>query len=1462
MTFNHKILDLIKSLNLFINNAERVINQAVNDNALQKKKVEDAFNSAVQKLRFDLQSKRDNLQASGNRLIKDAENILANIRFLEDKLMLLDRHYCTTKVKKEHELKGRKAASFMGEEDAFSALKAIREQFEVLSAKYSRTPPSKLLDTLNYHLSSARKKDYEQLIVLQNTTVVLLDEIRSGVPELTLESVSQLDASYHSELASLKASHLAAQDRISKAYEQDSLLVAEALSTRLDTILPDVLVQQYAVMARKYLRKTSAVNTASRPDDGLVLGFLNYPFQANIRSKALKELLAQKCAALLQRDGTLAIPLYMSPKENFNLLVSVDAACAAEKLAFAHAVMMEHLKGWPVGHVLFTVVDPESRGNSISPFFDLKKRLPEIFYKKTLVEADDIYHRLEEMSAFVDSTIQTLLTNQYDTLHAYQAKHPDYDLQTQLLLIFDFPKAFNEASTALLRNLLRNGHRCCVHVLMVETAEEDPAARHINQTGARQARDLCALFKQSADSLMFSGLRFTYEQLPGKQELAEFFSKYHLSYESSKNKGIALPSMIRGLLEADDSASIQQQVTAIQDHMASYQTQRNQVPPPAMEFPASVTLGTMDYPMDLFTDKKAYKTLQKSFCVSAPGLVDLSVARLPFLCDLDRPFNLYLPATPQTHEQILAFTHHVMWRFFATLPVSKLNVIIMDGERCGNSVTPFLDFINKVPEVFDQEIHINQEDMYDQLRKLDETISSFIRNKLGNRYANIIEYNRHFSKRQEAVTLLVIYDFPTGFDARNLELLLRILKNGSKCGIYTLLTHQTALAFPGYDRTEERLEELKSHFAEIACRNNGMVLLPYNLPVSAGFEMTDDEIDDFSRKYLQAHRSIMKQGVPFEHILSPQHFAETSQDKLTLPMGLGDAESVVSLSLGEGSSHHGLIVGATGSGKSTLLHTLILSGMLQYSPSQLHLYLMDFKSGTEFKVYESERLPHIQLLALDAMQEFGESILEELVRIMEQRSSLFREAGQPNLSGYVRATGRPMARILVIIDEFQVLFNDAFNRKVAQHCAVLTQRIVTEGRSFGIHLLMATQTTRSLMNLTLSHGTIEQMRVRFALKSGEDDARYLFGDRNDSLALDLMRGPIGTTVMNPEYTESNIIAFQTARCDDDAKQKYLALIAREFQSAPYHLRIFEGSRVTQVLDFFQSQGLGLTSKSPATIHLGSLIKVGPPFSLVVDYRKKHNLLICGTDAAMAGNLTNLYLLSVLLYRNSTVYCVDGEILLGESVNQEYNQVFSSFTDRFHLAGNRGDIIRFINSIYDLYLQRKRQPSDRQVFLVIRNLQYIDILRKMFADERVDAGEYEPAPAFGLPEAATVDSALDLLASLDLSGSELSVTEKLLKLVDDGPAYGFNTVVSSTEFRVIQESMQYGSQILPKFPERIIFSLNDHDSDSLIDGVSTSSLQNGIVYFSDGAGNTFQFKPYIMPDPEALKTFLNSQAGER
>ena len=787
------------------------------------------------------------------------------------------------------------------------------------------------------------------------------------------------------------------------------------------------------------------------------------------------------------------------------------------------------------------------------------------------------------------------------------------------------------------------------------------------------------------------------------------------------------------------------------------------------------------------------------------------------------------------------------------MPVTKVNVCVFDGEQRGNSIIPFLEFRKRSPETFDQKIYTSQEAMADRLLKINAQIDEFIQEKLGNRYKDILDYNLNTPNRAEPITLLILYDFPSGMDGRSIDLLTNILRNGNKCGVFTIICYNPNITFSRYESIDERLEQISRYCAVVDYKDGHYSLLPYNLQINTPELLSYNAVDEFIQDYVEKAEAIKKQGLSFKDILSKELFSMNSSKSMKIPVGVGDGDSIVSITIGEGSSHHGLIAGATGSGKSTLLHTLIMSSMLHYSPDQLHLYLMDFKSGTEFKIYESVKLPHIQLLALDAMQEFGESILENLVAEMEKRGSLFKEAGQTSLKGYVQATGKALPRILVIMDEFQILFNDSTNRKVAMNCAELTKRIVTEGRAFGIHLLMATQSTKVISDLTLSHGTIEQMRIRIGLKCGENDARYLFSDQNDTKALAMMKGPIGTAVMNLDYTEQPNIGFRVAYCDDKTQRYYLDLISKTYADQPYSLQTFEGGRTTKLLDYFAEANIGTTNDLPAKIHMGTLIKVAPPFAITIDKKKKHNLLVCGSNERMANTVSNNYIVSALLNQSATVYCVDGDKLVGDDDSGDVYTALNESCDRFKLAQNRADIIMFINEVYRSYQAWKKQNSDDVIFVIIKNLQFLDIVKSMFKGEVIDESEFiendvtEPEVDLANPFAAVNN----MFANRG-SDDNLSVGEKLIKLIEDGSGFGIHFVVTSLEYQTVRECMYYGENILTKFPERIIFSLGSNDADNLIENVSVAGLRDNTAYFTDGVKNTFQMKPYITPNAAEIR----------
>ena len=188
---------------------------------------------------------------------------------------------------------------------------------------------------------------------------------------------------------------------------------------------------------------------------------------------------------------------------------------------------------------------------------------------------------------------------------------------------------------------------------------------------------------------------------------------------------------------------------------------------------------------------------------------------------------------------------------------------------------------------------------------------------------------------------------------------------------------------------------------------------------------------------------------------------------------------------------HAFLGGKSGSGKSNLVHVLIHGLLNNYSPSELELYILDCKEGTEFNAYAVNPVPQIKLVTLDSNIEYGLSILEYLNEEIRRRGTVFRSAGATKIQEF-REKGGQMPRILLIIDEFQKLFDG--RREITERVTKEFTNLFKQGRSFGVHVQLATQ---SLMGLgEYIHPFKTQLGCRIALSCSEDDSRLILSDSN------------------------------------------------------------------------------------------------------------------------------------------------------------------------------------------------------------------------------------------------------------------------------------------------------------------------------------------------------------------------------
>lgn len=156
---------------------------------------------------------------------------------------------------------------------------------------------------------------------------------------------------------------------------------------------------------------------------------------------------------------------------------------------------------------------------------------------------------------------------------------------------------------------------------------------------------------------------------------------------------------------------------------------------------------------------------------------------------------------------------------------------------------------------------------------------------------------------------------------------------------------------------------------------------------------------------------------------------------------------------------HGLLGGMTGSGKSEALKTIILALAVTHHPYDLNFALVDFKGGAAFN--ELRKLPHTVgvITDIESNATFAERVIQSLSGEIERRKMILENAratfrfGGSHIDEYREKlrTRRPLPRLLVVFDEFAEFKtrNPAESRKLIG--------IARQGRSLGVHLLLATQ---------------------------------------------------------------------------------------------------------------------------------------------------------------------------------------------------------------------------------------------------------------------------------------------------------------------------------------------------------------------------------------------------------------------
>ena len=177
------------------------------------------------------------------------------------------------------------------------------------------------------------------------------------------------------------------------------------------------------------------------------------------------------------------------------------------------------------------------------------------------------------------------------------------------------------------------------------------------------------------------------------------------------------------------------------------------------------------------------------------------------------------------------------------------------------------------------------------------------------------------------------------------------------------------------------------------------------------------------------------------------------------------------------------------------------------------------------------------MIAVESEREFGLSVLQRLDVELKRRGDMYREPGVQDLAGYREARPDRPCRASCSSSTSSRSSSSRTTRS-PRRSSLLLDRLVRQGRAFGIHVILGSQTLGGAYSLARS--TLGQMAVRIALQCSEADAHLILSE--DNTAARLLTRP-GEAIYNDAngMIEGNNL-FQVVWLSDERREEYLPRI--------------------------------------------------------------------------------------------------------------------------------------------------------------------------------------------------------------------------------------------------------------------------------------------------------------------------------
>jgi len=713
-----------------------------------------------------------------------------------------------------------------------------------------------------------------------------------------------------------------------------------------------------------------------------------------------------------------------------------------------------------------------------------------------------------------------------------------------------------------------------------------------------------------------------------------------------------------------------------------------------------------------------------------------------------------------------------------------------------------------------------------ELVQIDRYVEDVVQNLLYGSYTSLEQYNQG-KEKQEPYHIVVLKDFPVGVTQEAAHTIQRILANGSKAGVHFI--------FMFNEDQVQRSEECQK-IATILHMDSPQELFAQTIDLT-------DEIDNsaITQRYVtltdkQLHDVIQYVNAGFElrkdevlrltdyMIPKEEWWTKHSASRADIPFGMSTNKQIQKINITQESGQNSaIVIGIPGSGKSVFLHVLIASAMVNYSPRELQMYLLDF-SGVEFDVYARHHLPHARVIAPEAEREFGLSILREVFEEGTRRMTLCRENGVTNIVELKQKNPEIIVpRLLVIIDEFQKIF-EIENDKISQEANAKIHAIIQEYRKFGINLILATQKlpAKSIVPFDL-------IANRVVFKADPNDFNNLIKWSHSTPQPRLLTG---NCVYNNEsgaemsnYLTRSFFIKASGELEDLIDQVSAFAQAHPEMMDNHDMRTFRSNELPEFTERIISERHAEQQDIPREVgvYMGESIAIAPTHVYVpLTKDSNNNILIIGGQPNVAKGIAYHTLISEVAVHTENA----ANVTLMNFMMEDDPMQSMCDTEMFYI------ISEYCN------MKNARTPNDVKYFL------------QFIKEDVIDARKADSS----LPLTHTFLNIFDFQRGrmFDGTGSRGDTQSECARLLEyilkNGPMYGVFTILQVDNLANLNR-LGYGA--LNMFCHRIALQMSEQDSNKVVGSSAANKLlvlsrpatNFRALYYNNINNSITKFKPY-------------------